>query len=125
MKYTPEQTKENRKQGEEALLSEEYQQFTHGLTSQDGFEYCCLGVACDISELGGWEGTSYEIENGSSDDAILPDEVREWLGLASPEGNFKDEDGTETSLIYLNDNGISFDVIAAIIADEPNELIAV
>lgn len=78
-----------------ALRSGEYEQVSGCLRSQDN--YCCLGVACDISGLGTWEQRdsmppspspdwNYVIrdENGKRVDSnmsVLPTSVAQWLGI--------------------------------------------
>ena len=124
MKYTPEQTKDNRRKWEEALLSGKYEQHTHGLISWDGTGYCCLGVACEISGLGKWDRVSY-VTKHHAHGSVLPGDVRDWLGLMDKSGSFRDVDGRHKSLIDLNDNGSSFAEIAETIAAEPPGLIAI
>ena len=56
--YSPEETAANRKTWVDALLSGKYRQAMSHLKlkgsggAQD--EYCCMGVACEISGLGKW-----------------------------------------------------------------------
>ena len=103
------------------------------------FEYCCLGVACNISGLGEFVPIhnlpnllsvfNFVIKEESSQYAVvpeeyatLPEEVRNWLGLRSRSGwNINDE---MKSLTKLNDKGIPFTTIADIIESEPEGLIS-
>jgi hypothetical protein len=78
----------------EALESGEYPQGKLQLRQKredDTYEYCCLGVLCDIAAkhgIGHWNGKD-DIEgiifvtnsNGFEDVTILPDAVRDWAGL--------------------------------------------
>ena len=79
-----------------ALRSGEYKQGKEVLY-RDG-AYCCLGVLCDLhrQEVGGeWVNDSLRRTNaqvyqpagrddGDEDYALLPDAVREWAGMNSP-----------------------------------------
>ena len=108
---TTKSQKEWRKKWVKALRSGEYKQ-TSGVL-RDGDEFCCLGVACDISELSGWdEGNVYLFEQG-----VLPNAVRELYGLERSDGEFVGD-----CLTVLNDNGASFQEIADIIESEPEGL---
>lgn len=121
-----------------ALRSGEYAQANGSLRKEDN--YCCLGVACDISGLGQWEKKyvdwKYVIrdENGdevASDYSTLPYPVAQWLGMAS-DGEFylpnecifdiqwdtKEEDYDSTplqGLADINDNGFTFAQIADVL----------
>lgn len=60
-----------------ALRSGKYRQGLRQLRNGDAF--CCLGVACDISDLGAWRGTFYTTNVGASE-ITLPAPVSAWLG---------------------------------------------
>ena len=122
MTYTPEQTKANRDKWTIALRSDKYQQWGGSLTNFDRTSFCCLGVACDISGLGAWHGSYYEVEGKYSRNG-LPEPVRDWLGLNSTLGSFEFEDRIR-ALSTLNDDNATFDEIADIIDSEPDGLIA-
>src|SRR5262245_19189887 len=98
--------------------------------------YCCLGVACDvymqhnedlIRELVGDPDdppTAYnytDLSHLDSSNAVLPQVVQEWLGLASNDGDYVYEsddpefEHNTTSLVSENDSGATFDKIADII----------
>lgn len=121
--YTLEEQKEHRKQWVEALRSEKYNQGFGALKNNNKF--CCLGVACDISKLGDWDGLEYTgtIENGG--ESLMPDSVRDWLGLQRGNASFGD-----SSLWELNDGVLAggilerhtFEQIADIIESEPEGL---
>ena len=138
--YTPEEQANNRRLWIEALQSNKYQQNIGQLRKGD--KYCCLGVACDISELGIWEVEDpdsatyvYRIGNEESWDIHLPLPVADWLGLSSISGFFYLADIPETliddtrltellfpsilhsDLTKLNDKGATFHEIAQLIAD--------
>jgi len=87
-----------------ALRSGKYTQ-TNGQL-RDGDAFCCLGVACDISKLGEWNGNKYFSEEG-----ILPNEVRDYFGFYNSNGGVRDYH-TESCLSELNDKGQSFIEIA-------------
>lgn len=109
-----------------ALESGKYKQATG--TLRDGEAFCCLGVACDISGLGKWvpdprtgRGSDYGFlcsERGDVVAAVLPKSVRVWLGVAQSQLELNEwYGGTSTkgmlSASSLNDNGSSFQQIAA------------
>ena len=100
-------------------------------------EYCCLGVACNISGLGKWnrftvtEGLyEYTVEGKEGVEEItqaasstLPQAVADWLGLAASRGDMV-LNGVSTSLSILNDTDkLEFPEIAGIIEKEPGGLI--
>ena len=73
--------KENIRKWVEALRSGEYKQGRELLRVGDHF--CCLGVACDVSNVGEWQrrtGITFEYEEEMG---MLPPAVRDWLGVAS------------------------------------------
>jgi len=113
----------------EALRSGHYDQTQNTLRDENGF--CCLGVACDISGLGRWEGSDlngweYVVGNrvaGNSSDSVLPVPVKEWLGFEEECGSYKDMDhDCTTSLMDENDSGTTFAEIAEIIDSKPKGL---
>ena len=88
----------------EALRSDKYWQGKGVLKSTDGKRHCCLGVACELSNLGNWI-TAYiptYIES-PPENRFLPIEVITYYDI--------DHD-TEAYLAMKNDNGESFDEIA-------------
>jgi len=93
--------------------------------------YCCLGVACEISELGEWIDditySTYSIGNNEQASLLLP-EVQAWLGLKDSRGEPEDWDNNpeivnlegsvekkDKPLTVLNDGGLSFKEIASIL----------
>lgn len=117
----------------EALQSGRYEQgFSRLRTRYD--QYCCLGVACDISGLGEWvlesDGWYYKVGD-NADYAVMPKAVADWLGTTDG-GEFFQPDRLIGSLAGKNDNGATFEQIASILEDasiewvdrkrvEPNE----
>lgn len=96
---------DNAKKWVAALRSGEYKQTTNRLYDGDIDAYCCLGVACAISELP-W----------SKDLSLLPDSIMNWLGLTSSHGHY------EVDGWLVNDNDVykkGFNQIADIIESEP------
>jgi hypothetical protein len=84
---------------------------------EDGTDkFCCLGVACQISGLGGWDKLHYFIPGGERQQYFLPDEVVEWLGFDKyhndPDFSYGDDPDDYKSLSGRNDDGDSFEVIA-------------
>lgn len=114
---------ENARKWVEALRSGEYQQ-GHSLLRSSENKMCCLGVACEINPNAEFmpgnddrEG-GYLIGYGPLMVSLMMDGVmREWLGMASPDGGF---DGG--SLALLNDQGKTFSDIADVIESEPEGL---
>jgi hypothetical protein len=106
MKIVTRTRKEVYKMWIKALRSGKYKQGRDVLNKSS--EFCCLGVVCDLANkdggpqwikyLGDGYGRSFMGQSG-----ILPDPVREFLGLTEMAQNY---------LASLNDNGISFKQIA-------------
>lgn len=92
----------------EALRSGKYRQTTGRLRREEkeGTGYCCLGVLCDLSGLGEWQGSTYVV-NGVREPAVLPRPVYEWAGLTNPDPRVEDE-----FLSTMNDAYMSFATIA-------------
>ena len=68
------------------------------LATESGWAYCCLGVACEVSQLGRWINEHYTT-NGQKDDAVLPTVVRDALQLQTCHGWF---DYTELSTVLTD-----------------------
>lgn len=105
--YTDEEKLEHAKAWIEALESGKYEQCTGGLRSENGKQYCCLGVACDISNLGEFEmpqGVSYYMPvNGDRGNKHIPEVVSNYYPDFNP-----------YQLVLMNDaKGKSFKEIAA------------
>ena len=115
-KYTTEQQAANRAKWVAALRSGKYEQATQALHPAKK-EFCCLGVACNISQLGHWveghEAYDYVIDD-VPENAILPDEVANWLGVGIS-ASLKHDYNVYDSLLEMNDKGISFGEIADVI----------
>jgi hypothetical protein len=123
---------ENARKWVEALRSGEFKQAQRKLRRSDG-TFCCLGVACELYRRecgeGEWVGVADEnyLEFDVSDERTelgLPKSVKDWLGLNSPEGEFKHKRAGRTWLTVKNDQGASFEEIAALIETEPEGLFA-
>jgi hypothetical protein len=109
----------------DALISGEYRQGTGQLKDESG-NYCCLGVLCDIvkEEVGGeWvkpvdflDVTTFRVGE-SSDAAVLPTAVWQYVGFQHSNPDLRIGEKTP-SLAALNDNGMSFEEIAAVIHDK-------
>ena len=121
--YTTEELKEHRAKWVEALRSGKYEQTDGVLRDKEATGYCCLGVACEISEVGEW---GIELNTTSDHDEahydgkfrLLPLSVAEWLGIATDHGYYRD--GLDPkSLTEINDRGFSFQKIADIIESAP------
>ena len=118
---------ENAKKWVKLLRSGKYRQTIGKLCDLHGVEpsYCCLGVACELyqQEVG---RLSIEIEegircyNGEIDE--LPSCVSNWLGLKNSAGIMGAKNLGAKNLIFINDNGATFDEIADLIESEPKGL---
>ena len=119
--YTVEQQTTNRAKWVVALRSGKYKQVIGSLHPAKK-EFCCLGVACNISGLGRWEkgydGYDYII-NDTPENAVLPDDVQNWLGVYLVGAKLKVQHKERyDSLLEMNDAGVSFDEIANVIEAE-------
>jgi len=118
-----------RKMWVDALESGKYKQVRKALTIEENgvVGHCCLGV---LSELAVQEGvipprevayqgkgnTYYSYGAYGSDTTVLPLEVMEWAGIVTEEGVMPTYKGRpENTLVGLNDAGMSFEEIAAVI----------
>lgn len=130
--YTKEEQAANRAKLVEALRSGEYKQTSGALCherSDGGFEYCCLGVACKISELGEFDYEGDDVNTPFRVKGVphrvyrtmLPVEVMDWLGFDTGNGKLTIqavdalENLTEDSLAGLNDDGWTFEELAYLI----------
>ncbi len=114
---------DNRKLWVESLRSGDYKQGVEYLYNPNNNTYCCLGVLCKVyedttgdtlprRESGGFKAYEQHLED-------FP-KVREWVGLASYEGEIND---IGTALTTLNDSGnCTFNDLADIIEEEPDGL---
>jgi hypothetical protein len=143
-KLTAEQRKQKavRRRWIKALESGTYKQTIGKLArdSKGARSYCCLGVLCDLAVKAKIiSETERDIDgNPTFDDeyGVLPESVRDWVGLATDTGSFDDVVYVKTkasfggkvaclSLLDLNDDGRKkFKTIAKIIAAEPAGLVA-
>ena len=112
---------ENMTKWVEALRSMEYKQGkcrlkTHG-------QYCCLGVACELYRqeyptTSYWNEDSIFVVDGIPNHLDLPVVVQDWLGVF--DASVEILNGA-TSLTGLNDSGLDFLGIAAVIEGEFHE----
>jgi hypothetical protein len=127
MTYTKEQQRKNRKKWVKALQSGKYTKGV-GFLSKDN-KFCCLGVACEVGIEAGLrirkgiddlnEATSYNTKISH-----LPQNVMDWLGLKTGDGNFFNKRGATQSLVGLNDmRQYPFYKIAQVILEEPPGLV--
>ena len=111
----------NAKKWLKSLRSGEYDQGKGRLRTEDSF--CCLGVACDISGLGRWEGDIFYTEGDYFHIVYLPEAVMSWLGITTRSGKFFNEDKDIIwSLSDTNDEGKSFAEIADLIEKHQDDL---
>ena len=143
MKYAESTIRKHRKQWLDALESGDYSQCKGKLvktkqTTGEPVSYCCLGVAATLAKVpsenvkgdagnkyrhgvlmfwdGGDQGCYEETE-------MLPEDAMEWLGLRSGDPELDLPPGHKhyniwgTSLVSLNDRGVSFADIAAMIRE--------
>ena len=91
-----------------ALRSGDYPQAKNAMRDINTGGFCCLGVLCDISRKGEWQGTAYR---ASEDEPLcagsfLSETIREWASLEHYES---------VNLAHMNDRGVPFEVIADVI----------
>ena len=115
----------------EALESGKYSQTQKHLCNKNG--YCCLGVACEIFIE---HETGLEKQIDPKDDLgtveystcrfLLPENVRQWLGIDSQNGTFSNPISVEVkgyspahALVGLNDGGLNFHQISTFIRSNP------
>ena len=117
------------------LRSGKYPQTSGQLRDSEG-AYCCLGVACEISNLGEWTGVENYLAKGDERMGSLPLAIREFYGTGSEDmvhisnesvikvlgqeffETLVDNVAMNTghlNLANLNDNGATFADIADII----------
>lgn len=126
-----EPNKERIKLWVEALRSGKYKQ-AKGRLRQGENSYCCLGVACEISNLGMWipvEGNKddeeyeqpgewlYEVDEDDVSQVHLPTAVYKHYGLSTSMPTTQDKE-IEQFLTRINDSGKDFLYIAAQIEKE-------
>jgi hypothetical protein len=132
----------------EALESGKYQQGTGQLRNGDCF--CCLGVACDLSDAGQWKHvgyvgsdsqTNHYLAAGKYHDSLPPCAVVKLVGLNTDQGDFEPEslpsdlakelaavckiqgvNEIPGCLTELNDDGVPFPLIAKVIRARPKGL---
>ena len=109
---------QNAKNWVKALRSGEFAQGRGRLKRGD--TYCCLGVACELYRREHPE-IVWEYNGILRKICITPDLVTKWLGLNSNTADFI-LGGECTSLMKLNDAGLTFKEIADIIKSEPEGL---
>lgn len=107
----------------EALTSGEYKQTKGALEIREdaGSSYCCLGVACVVAT----KNHVRNIDIGEHQNVLgseqLPDTLARFLGIDSS-GHFdipiRYRGKSYDSLIDLNDEGVTFKVIARIILEQ-------
>ena len=102
----------------EALESGEYKRGKLQLKNPDTGGYCCLGVACEISELGSWDTFGHYLDSK----CYLPVKVLKWLGLRDECGSIYSYTPSRcNSLIEANDHkNFGFKKIAKMIRENPD-----
>lgn len=102
----------------EELESGKYSQVQRRL-KEGNIGRCCLGVACDYSSVGQWQGDTY-VSNEQHDSVCLPSSVAEYLGLSEGEDPWilTSESDLNMSFAGCNDSlGLSFKEIAFLIRE--------
>ncbi len=88
-----------------ALRSGKYKQGFGALKSDNS--YCCLGVLCDVSNIGAWDKSNRYLYNTQYSAATITQELRNKVGLTVEQ---------QGKLIDLNDSDFkSFEDIASYI----------
>lgn len=111
--YTEAEILEHRRLWVEALRSGRYAQ-AKLMLRDDGYGFCCLGVACEVAITAG------VIDEYIGLDGMPPPDVRNWLGLDGPYGRtgITNEVGHLAELTTLNDDhDFTFVDIADVIDD--------
>jgi hypothetical protein len=111
--------KENIRKWVEALRSGKYTKGVENLRNIND-EYCCLGVACDVSRVAEWKRGEEDAQSVFSyltptknATAYLPIEVQQWLGVDEDDVRLYSGGGKKEKATYLNDNrGFTFLEIA-------------
>ena len=127
IQHTFKKQKEHRERLIKALRSGNYKQ-AKGRLKKYNLGFCVLGVACDVSKLGKWKDSKYNLNSNTvvGYSYSLGDEVRDFYGFRTDMGNFTfytQFKYIHTSLAKLNDNLTPFNKIADIIEQEPKGLI--
>ena len=115
-----------------ALEDGSYTQTTDQLHRADNNTFCCLGVACDLLEVGQWRGDTYVVVRANgyepSYDGSLPPEVAAAFGFRSNTGDIdrfelENADQYARSLTGMNDDAhFSFVEIADFIRNHPERV---
>lgn len=130
--------KEVRKLWVEALESGDYKKGVGWLRTidRDGTDrFCCLGVLCDLASKHG-VATGEElmdsgvrcfkysspIDCGDNARRVAPNCVKDWAGLWTPGGEFRNYDMQDGSLWCVNDHSDDFTNVIEIIKSEPEGL---
>ena len=128
MNWTKEQQKEHRNKLTQELRTTECTQGKNSLRGDEN-TFCCLGIACElfkhITGKGLWvqgEGCWDFLLEANYTRLYLPEQVQEFYGFTTVAGNLKPIKGKK-ALADLNDNGYTFEQIAAIVDQEPKGLI--
>jgi hypothetical protein len=103
-----EMNEEWRKRWVAALRSGEYRQAQMSL--RDGNRFCCLGVLCDLSRVGHWDGDGNYVVDEGKNGGLAPVGVVELVGLQD-----NAERDTQRRISTLNDEGATFAQIADMI----------
>ena len=107
------------KQWVAALRSGQYKQTTGALRNGDSF--CCLGVLCNLHAIAHPKIARKEVSTAIylGMGGALPYEVRTWAGMFTKTRRIPDLNET---LASLNDDGSTFDEIAAVIEKNVKQL---
>lgn len=112
-----------------ALRSGKYRQAKERLQSDSG-GFCCLGVLCDLyikehPSLAEWHfnpdytyGSTSIKSSGTFEHIYLPSDVANWAGFPASGDVIVSHDHEDTGLSELNDEGMSFADIAALIEEQ-------
>lgn len=103
-----------------ALRSGDYKQGKGELHNVTKGTHCCLGVLCEIAVQAGVAEVDRIVDGAASftsgslygRDAVLPDGVKDWAGMSSPNPIIP---GRDLTLAGFNDRGTPFTEIADLI----------
>lgn len=123
--WTLEEQKAHRKEWVNALRSGKFMQGRKALHIESTNSYCCLGVACVVAGKKIPAVKRPVGENDGYDDKylVLSEEVQDYYGLNSSNGEYESNSNLVKSLTIDNDdNNLDFNQIADIIEAEPEGL---
>jgi len=114
----------------DALRSGEYTQIKHRLAKDGPYEkdHCFLGVLCELAIKEGlpvtktWDEYHQCYRYGDFSTDVLPDIVKVWAGMRSPEGSYENGDACLSANNDSSTDPHDFNRIAEVIESRVDEL---